>query len=49
MRDTIFEEYLFDVFFEFLVWPISIMEGDGFMTHTAASQQGAIKMFWLSF
>ncbi len=52
MTETIFGKNLFDVCFDFLVWPMSHLltwRGAGFMTYTAASHQGANEMVWLHF
>lgn len=41
MTETLFGNILFGFYFEFLVCPCH--QGDGFMTYTAGSHQGAIK------
>lgn len=41
MTETLFGNILFGFYFEFLVCPYH--QGDGFMTYTAGSHQGAIK------
>lgn len=41
MTETLFGDILFGFYFEFLVCPCH--QGDGFMTYTARSHQGAIK------
>ena len=50
MTETIFEKTLSEEYFEFLPHvPSTNMEEAGFMAYTAASQQGAIEMFWLHY
>ena len=47
MTETVFGKRLFDMYFDFFVWPISHpasanMEGAGYMTYTDASHHGKI-------
>ena len=50
MTGRIFKKNVSDVYFFSLAHVASAnMEGAGLMTYTAASHQGAIKMFWLHF
>ncbi len=55
MTETIFGKNVFDVYLltylltHFFSLAHANMEVAGFMTYTAASHQGAIKMFWLHF
>ena len=50
MTETMLEKILFDRYCNVLVWSTSTkIEGEGFMTYSAASHHGVIETFWLHF
>lgn len=48
-RAILFDLYFVDLFFSLANFLSDHVEGEGFMTSTAARHQGTFKMFWLHF